>query len=197
MNTTQARASSAFVTSTTEDTSLTAMQRAASARALRALSVPVFVLGLEWIVSATNKFIGNFVTAFPAYASGLQASHIFLPGLSLMVRFPVVAAWLAIATETSLGIALVLASIFFWRGTIRIGEVVGGIALAVSAVVAVGLWLIVGRPAFWPTGNGFGSGWSVEFFLICISAALALAVAISDPDATLVMRGIRFLRRRK
>lgn len=155
---------------------------------LRALSAPIFVLGLEWIVSATNKIIGNFVGTFPAYASSLQASHIFLPGLSLMVRFPVVFAWLAIATETGLGISLVLASVFFLRGANRIWEVVAGTALALSAVVATGLWLIVGRPPFWPDGNGYGSGWPVEIFLVCISAALAFAIAVADPDVTLFMR---------
>ena len=54
-------------------------------RALRSLSVPVFVLGLEWIVSATNKIIGNFVAAFGPHASGLQTTHTFLPGFSLLV----------------------------------------------------------------------------------------------------------------
>ena len=173
----------------------TTFPSALSSRILRVLSAPVFVVGLEWIVSATNKLIGNFVQAFPSYASGLQAAHIFLPGLSLWVRFPVLTAWIAIATETGLGIALVVASFFFWRGANRIAEVLGGTALAASAFVAVGLWLIVGRPPFWPTGNGFQSGWSVEFFLIAISAALALAVALADPDATRVMRMSRLLRR--
>ena len=174
----------------------TTLPRTSSTFALRALSVPVFVIGLEWIVSGANKIIGNFVATFPAYASGLQAAHTFLPGLSLMVRFPVLAAWLAIATETGLGVALILASFFFWRGANRVWEVVGGTALGVSAVVAVGLWLIVGRPPFWPDGNGFGSGWPVEFFLVCISAALAIALAIADPEATLLMRAKRLLRRR-
>lgn len=183
MNTTLPRVSSASATGTAE-------------RTLRALSVPVFIVGLEWIVSGTNKIIGNFVGAFPAYASALQASHVFLPGLSLAVRFPVLAAKLAIATETGLGIALVLASYFFFRGANRIGEVVGGTALIVSVFVGVGLWLIVGRPPFWPTGNGFGSGWPVEFFLIAISAALGLAIALADPDATVFMRVTQRLRRR-
>jgi hypothetical protein len=180
MNTTSAQVSSAVP--------------AGSSRALRALSAPVFVLGLEWIVSGTNKIIGNFVGTFPTYASSLQASHLFLPGLSLIVHFPVVTAWLAIVTETGLGIALFLASFFFLRGANRIGEVVGGTALGVSAVVAAGLWLIVGRPPFWPTGNGYGSGWPVEFFLIAISAALAVATALADPDATLLTRVTRLLR---
>jgi hypothetical protein len=183
--------------SAVEGKNASAVQRAATSRAQRALSVPIFILGLEWIVSGANKIIGNFVGAFAAYASGLQASHIFLPGLSLMVHFPIVAAWVAIVTENGLGIALLVASFFFFRGANRIGEVVGGASLGLSAAVAVGLWLIVGRPPFWPTGNGFGSGWSVEFFLICISAALAVATALSDPDATLVMRGLRRLRQRK
>jgi uncharacterized membrane protein YphA (DoxX/SURF4 family) len=197
MNTTLWRVSSALAASTAESKNLIAMQRAAmSSRALRALSAPVFVVGLEWIVSGTNKIIGNFVGTFPAYASSLQASHIFLPGLSLIVQFPVVAAWLAIATETGLGIALVLASFFFLRGANRLWEVVGGTALGVSAVVAAGLWLIVGRPPFWPDGSGYGSGWSIEFFLASISAALALAVALADPDATVFMRVTRLLRRR-
>lgn len=164
---------------------------------LRPLSAPVFVLGLEWIVSGTNKIIGNFVAAFPAYASSLRTTHIFLPGLPLAVRFPVVAAKLAIVTEAGLGIALVVASFFFWRGANRIGEVVGGMALLVSTFVAVGLWMIVGRPPFWPTGNGFGSGWPVEFFLFAISAALGLAIALADPDATVVMRAARFVRNRR
>jgi len=163
--------------------------------AMRALSVPVFVLGLEWIVSGVNKLIGNFLGTFSSYISALQASHIFLPGLSLAVRYPLAAAWLAVVTENGLGIALVVAAFLMFRGANRIGEMVGGAALAISAVVAVGLWLIVGRPPFWPTGNGFGSGWPVEFFLICISAALAVATAIADPEATLVMRARRRLRR--
>ena len=162
---------------------------------LRALSAPVFILGLEWIVSGSNKLIGNFVGTFPAYASSLQASHIFLPGLALMVRFPVAAAWLAIVTETGLGIALVLASFFFLRGANRLWEEVGGAALALSAVVSVGLWLIVGRPPFWPDGNGYGSGWPVEFFLVSMSAALAVAIAVADPEATLYMRVKRLVRR--
>jgi hypothetical protein len=197
MNTTFPRVSSAPAAGTAESNTLIAMQRAAISRTLRALSVPVFVVGLEWIVSGTNKIIGNFVAAFSAYASSLQTTHIFLPGLSLAVRFPIVAAKLAIATETGLGVTLVLAAFCFWRGANRIGEVVGGTALLVSAFVAVGLWLIVGRPPFWPTGNGFGSGWPVEFFLIAISAALGLAVALADPDATIFMRVTRRLRRRK
>jgi uncharacterized membrane protein YphA (DoxX/SURF4 family) len=175
------------------NTTIPQVSAAMSSRALRALSAPIFVLGIEWIVSATNKLTGNFVATFPAYTSGLQASHIFLPGLSLLVRFPIAAAWLAIVTETGLGIALVLASLFFLRGTNRVAEMVGGTALAVSAVVAVGLWLIVGHPPFWVTGNGYGSAWSVEFFLVCISAALALATAVADPDATLFMRAKRLL----
>ena len=197
MNTTHPPVLTAFSAGTAERDNAIVLQRAATSRALRALSAPVFVLGLEWIVSGTNKIIGNFVSTFASYASGLQASHIFLPGLSLMVHFPIAAAWVALVTENALGIALVGASLCFFRGAHRVGEVAGGTALGLSAVVAVGLWLIVGRPPFWPTGNGFGSGWSVEFFLICISAALAVAVALSDPDATLVMRGIRFLRQRK
>lgn len=168
----------------------------ARSSALRALSAPVFVLGLEWIVSATNKIIGNFVGAFPAYASSLLASHVFLPGLSLMARYPAAAAWLAILTETGLGIALVLTSVFFLRGTNRLWSEVGGTALAVSAAVAVGLWLIVGRPPFWPTGNGFGSGWPIEFFLVTMSAALAVAIAVADPDATVYTRIKRLLRQR-
>ena len=160
----------------------------------RALSAPVFILGLEWIISGTNKIIGNFVATFPAYALGLQREHIFLPGLSLVVQFPVLAAWLAIATETGIGIALLLTAFFFLRGPNRFWEVVGGTALAVSAFVAAGLWLMVGRPPFWPDGNGYGSAWSIEFFLICISAALALAIAVADPGATLFMRVKRLLK---
>jgi hypothetical protein len=196
MNTTSPRVGSAVATGTAESNNLVAMERAATSRTLRSLGVPVFVLGLEWIVSATNKIIGNFVGTFAAYAAGLKAEHTFLPGLSIMVRFPVLAAKLAIATETGLGIGLVLASFFFWRGANRIGEVVGGITLVVSAFVAAELWLIIGRPPFWPTGNGFGSGWPVEFFLVAISAALGLAIALADPDATLFMRVKRRLRRR-
>ena len=196
MKTTIPRISSTFAASTAEGTDSIVMQRLAmSSRALHALSAPVCVVGLEWIVSGTNKIIGNFVGPFPAYASGLQAQHIFLPGLSLIVQFPVLAARLVIATETGLGIALVFASFFFWRGSTRIGEVIGGIALAASAVVAAGLWVIVGRPPFWPDGNGYGSGWPVEFFLAAISAALAVAIALADPDETLVMRVTRRLRR--
>lgn len=164
-------------------------------RILRTLSAPIFVIGLEWVVSGTNKIIGNFVGPFPAYAAGLQAQHIFLPGLSLMVRFPIAAAWLATATETGLGIALVLASFFFVFAPNRTWEIVAGTALAVSACVAAGLWLIVGRPPFWPTGAGYGSGWPVEFFLIAISVALAVALALADPDATVFMRVKRRLHR--
>ena len=171
------------------------MQRAASSRALRALSAPVLVVGLEWIVSGANKIIGNFVGTFPAYASGLQAAHTFLPGLSLLVHFPVLAAKVVTATEIGLGIALVIASFFLLRGANRIGEVVGGTALIVSAFLAAGLWLIVGRPPFWPDGNGFGSGWPIEFFLLAISAALGLAIALADPDATVFARVTRRLHR--
>lgn len=162
-------------------------------RTVRSLSAPIFVVGLEWIVSGTNKIIGNFVGPFPAYVSSLQASHTFLPGLSLAVQFPFLAARLAIATEIALGIALVLASFFFWRGGNRIWEAVAGTALAVSAFVATGLWLMIGRPPFWLTGNGYQSGWPVEFFLVAISAALAVAIALADPEGTVVMRVRRFL----
>ena len=164
--------------------------------ALRALSAPVFVVGLEWIVSGTDKIIGNFVGPFAAYASSLQAEHIFLPGLSLMVKYPVPAARLAIATETGLGLTLILASFFFLRGPNRIWEVICSTALGASALVAAGLWLIVGRPPFWPHGNGYGSGWPVEFFLVSISAALAVAIALADPDGTLIARARRLLRRK-
>lgn len=163
---------------------------------LRVLAAPVLVVGLEWVVSATNKIIGPFVGPFPAYVSALQAQHIFLPGLSLAVRFPLVAALLAIATETALGVTLVLSAFFFLRGANRIWEMVAGTALGVSAFVATGLWLIMGRPPFWPDGVPFGSGWPVEFFLVCISAALAVAIAIADPENTLVARFMRFLRER-
>ena len=172
------------------------IRSADSTAAIRALSAPIFVIGLEWIVSGMNKIIGNFVATFPSYASSLQSSHIFLPGLSLMVHFPVVAAYIAIVTETGLGITLVLTSFFFLRRATRIWELVGSTALALSAVVSGGLWLIVGRPAFWPDGNGYGSGWPIEFFLISISAALALAVAVADHDVTLIARLGRLLRRR-
>lgn len=163
---------------------------------LRVLSAPILVVGLEWIVSGTNKIIGDFVGPFPAYVSALQAQHTFLPGLSLAVQFPMLAARLAIATEIGLGITLIVASLFFFRGASRIWEAVAGTALAVSAVVATGLWLLVGRPPFWPDGVGFQSGWPVEFFLVAISAALAVSIAVADPDETLVMRASRFLRRR-
>jgi len=165
--------------------------------ALRALSAPVFVLGLEWIVSGINKIIGNFVGPFAAYVSTLQAQHVFLPGLSLMVEFPVLAARLAIATETGLGITLILASFFFLRGANRIWESICSTALGASTIVAAALWLIMGRPPFWPTGNGYASGWSIEFFLVSISAALTVAIALADPDGTLLMRGARLLRRRR
>ncbi|HEY2473257.1 MAG TPA: hypothetical protein VGI19_00510 [Candidatus Cybelea sp.] len=165
-------------------------------RAVRALSAPIFVVGLEWMVSGTNKIIGNFVGPFAAYVSSLQAAHTFLPGLSLAVQFPLLAARLAIATEIALGVALVLSSFFFLRGANRIWEVVAGTALAASAFVSTGLWLLIGRPPFWPTGNGFQSGWPVEFFLVAISVALAIAIALADPEGTLVMRARRALRRR-
>ncbi len=195
MKTTIPRVSSTFATGTESENLIVTQRVAMSSRALRALSAPVFVVGLEWIVSGTNKIIGNFVGPFPAYAAGLQAQHIFLPGLSLIVQYPVIAARLVIATEIGLGIALVLASFFFWRGSTRIGEVVGGIALAASALVAAGLWVIVGRPPFWPDGNGYGSGWPVEFFLAAISVALAVAITLADPEETLVMHLTRRLRR--
>ena len=168
-----------------------------SRRAFRALSAPLFVVGLEWIVSGTNKIFGNFVGPFPAYVSSLQAQHIFLPGLSLIAQFPAAAAWVAISTENGLGITLVLASFFFLRGASPIWEVVASTALGVSAFVAAGLWLMVGRPPFWPSGNGYGPGWPIEFFLVSISAALAVAIALADPDGTLFMRAKRFLRQRK
>jgi hypothetical protein len=109
---------------------------------------------------------------------------------------PGLAARLVIATETGLGIALVITAFFFLRGANRIWEAVGGIALAVSAFVATGLWLIVGRPPFWPDGNGYGSGWPIEFFLISISAALAFSIALADPDGTVLMHVTRLVRRR-
>jgi hypothetical protein len=173
-------------------------QRAAmSDWALRALSAPIFVVGLEWIVSGTNKIIGNFVGPFSAYVSGLHAEHIFLPGLSLAMKFPVLAARLAIGTEIALGTTLLLASFFFLRRANRAWELVATAALAVSALVATGLWLMVGRPPFWPTGNGYGSGWPVEFFLVCISLALAFAIELADPDGTLLLYAARLVRRRK
>lgn len=166
--------------------------------AFRALSAPVFVLGLEWTVSATNKILGNFVGAFPAYVSGLQTQHVFLPGLSVIAQFPAVAAKVAIATEAGLGIVLLLASFVFLRGANRFWESVGGVALSLSAIVGAGLWLMVGRPPFWPdpSSNGYGSGWPIEFFLVSISAALAASIAITAPEATLLMRVTRLLRRR-
>ena len=164
----------------------------------RALSAPVFVLGLEWTVSATNKILGNFVGAFPAYVSGLQAQHIFLPGLSVMARVPAIAAKVAIATETGLGIVLLLASLVFLRGANRFWESVGGAALLLSTIVGAGIWLMVGRPPFWPdaASNGYGSGWPIEFFLVSISAALAASIAIAAPEATLLMGVMRLLRGR-
>jgi len=174
------------------------VQRAAmTRRAFRALAPPIFVVGLEWLVSGTNKLIGNFVGTFPAYVSGLQAEHTFLPGLSLMAKAPILAAWLAIVTENVLGITLLLASVALLFRAKRIWEVVAGTALVVSTFVAAGLWLIVGRPPFWPDGVGYGSGWPIEFFLLCISAALTVAIAFADPDETLVMRATRFLHHRK
>ena len=155
------------------------------------------MVGVEWLVSGCNKLIGNFVETFPAYVSGLQAQHTFLPGLSLMVRFPTQTAWLAIATENLLGVTLVLASVALLFRTKRIWEVLASTALVVSTFVAAGLWLIVGRPPFWPDGVGYGSGWPIEFFLLCISAALTVAIAFADPDETLVTRAKRLLRHRK
>ena len=173
------------------------MQRAAmTRRALRALAPRIFVVGVEWLVSGCNKLIGNFVETFPAYVSGLQAQHTFLPGLSLMVRFPTQTAWLAIATENLLGVTLVLASVALLFRTKRIWEVLASTALVVSTFVAAGLWLIVdGR--ILADGVGYGSGWPIEFFLLCISAALTVAIAFADPDETLVMRAKRLLRHRK
>jgi uncharacterized membrane protein YphA (DoxX/SURF4 family) len=198
MNTTVPSFSSAFAEGAEKNEHSIAMQHAAMSRGtIRALSAPVFVVGLEWIVSGTNKIIGNFVGPFPAYASSLQAQRIFLPGLSIAVQFPVLAAWLVIATEIGLGITLVLTSFSFLLGANRVWETVGSIALCVSAVVAAGLWIIVGRPPFWPDGNGYGSGWPVEFFLVSISAALVVAIALADPDGTLFMRAKRLLRRRE
>jgi hypothetical protein len=197
MNTTVPSFSSAFAEGAEKNEHSIAMQHAAMSRGtIRALSAPVFVVGLEWIVSGSNKIIGNFVGPFPAYASSLQAQRIFLPGLSLVVHFPVVAAWLVIATEIGLGLTLVLTSFFFLRGGNRIWEVVGSIALGGSAVVSTGLWLIVGRPPFWPDGNGYGSGWPVEFLLVSISIALVVAIALADPGGTLFVRAKRLLHRR-
>jgi hypothetical protein len=180
----------------TNGTGVEELQRTAiSRRALRALSVPVSVVGLEWAVSATNKIIGNFVGLFATYTATLQAQHVSLPGLSLAVHYPILAARLVIATESALGIVLLACALVFLRGANRIWEVIAGTALSVSAVVAVALWMIVGSPPFWPNGNGFGSGWPVEFFLVAISAALAIATAIADPDGTLVVRLARRVRR--
>ena len=187
----------AIVGDATRDEKSRAMERAETSRILRVLSAPIFIVGLEWTISGANKIIGNFIGPFPAYVSSLQAQHIFLPGLSLAVQFPLFAARLAIATEIGLGVSLVLASLFFLRGASRIWEVVACIALMVSALAAAALWIIVGRPPFWPTGNGYASGWPVEFFLVCISAALVVAIALADPEETLVMRTRRYLLRRK
>ena len=161
------------------------------------LSAPIFIVGAEWAVSGTNKIIGNFTGPFPAYVSSLQAQHVLLPGLALAVQFPLIAARLAIATEIALGLSLVLASFFFLRGTNRIWEVVACLALTVSALAGAALWVIVGMPPFWPTGNGYASGWPVEFFLVCISAALVVAIALADPEETLVARARRYWRRRR
>jgi hypothetical protein len=148
-----------------------ATELAETSRILRVLSAPIFVVGLEWTISGANKIVGNFIGPFPAYVSSLQAQHIFLPGLSLAVQFPLIAA--------------------------RVAIVIACVALTISALAASALWTIVGSPPFWLTGNGYASAWPVEFFLICISAALVVAIALADPEQTLVMRARRYWLQRK
>lgn len=163
-------------------------QNAMTRWALRALSVPIFIVGLEWIVSGANKIVGNFLGPFPAYVSSLQAAHTPLPGLGLAVEFPVIAARAAIATEIAIGITLVLSAFFFLRGPNRAWEFAGSTALLASAFVATGLWVTIGRPPFWLTGNGYGSAWPVEFFLVVVSLALTVGIALADPEGTLLRR---------
>lgn len=175
-----------------QDFTISATQQTAMTRwALRALSVPVFIVGLEWIVSGANKIVGNFLGPFPAYVSSLQAAHTPLPGLGLAVHFPLIAARAAIATEIAIGVTLVLSAFFFVRGPNRAWEFAGSTALLASAFVAFGLWIVIGRPPFWLTGNGYGSAWPVEFFLVVVSLALTVAIALADPDGTLLRRLIR------
>ena len=195
MKTSLSGLSSAPANGVVKNDALTAQRAPVNARTLRALAAPIIVVGLEWIVSGSNKIIGDFVRPFPAYASALQAQHTFLPGLSLIVRFPVLTAWLVILTESGLGIALILTAFFFLRGVSRVWEMVGSIALVISTFFSAGIGLSIGRPPFWPDGNGYGSGWPVEFFLITISASLAIAIAFADPDETIFMRARRSLRR--
>lgn len=129
--------------------------------ASRALAAPLLVLGLEWGVSASNKFLGHFVDGFPSYIHGLLQSNVFLPGLRLIGRFPIAAAYAAEATEAVMAILLIAAAFALWRGIDRVGVPLAEATSALSAVVSTMLWLMLGHQPFWPTAainNGFGAG---------------------------------------
>lgn len=192
MKTTTDHVSAAPFAGTADGRNESAAQPAATSKwALRALSVPIFIVGLEWIVSGTNKIVGNFLGPFPAYVTSLEAAHTPLPGLSFAVQFPLIAARVAIATEIAIGVTLVLSAFFFFRGPNRAWEFAGSTALLASAFVATGLWIMIGRPPFWLTGNGYGSAWPVEFFLVVVSLALTVGIALADPEGTLLRRLMR------
>jgi hypothetical protein len=150
----------------------------------KAIAAPLLVVGLEWSVSAANKYIGSFVADFPRYVASLQQQHVFLPGLSLMARFPRVFAYYAIEAETVLAFLMIAAAIIFWRRSSPFWDSLAAAAVTLSSIVAFTLYLIVGHPPFWPdrSSNGLGSGWPIEFFLFAISVALAVSIAVADPD---------------
>lgn len=154
-----------------------------SRTAHKAIAAPLLIVGLEWSVSAANKYHGGFVANFPAYAKALQHEGLFLPGLQLLAVFPKEFAYLALATESILAFVLVAAAFIFWRGISRTWDVLAAAAVTLSAIMALALYLIVGHPAFWPdaSSSGYGSGWPIEFFLASMSAALAVAIAVADP----------------
>jgi hypothetical protein len=154
-----------------------------SRTAHKAIAAPLLIVGLEWLVSAANKYLGGFVAHFPAYATALQQERLFLPGLHVLAMFPKEFAYLALATESLLAFVLIAAAFIFWRGISRTWDVLAAAAVTVSAVMALGLYLMVGHPPFWPdpSSSGYASGWPIEFFLASMSAALAVAIAVADP----------------
>jgi hypothetical protein len=149
----------------------------------KAVAAPLLIVGLEWSVSAANKYFGGFVASFPAYATALQHERLFLPGLHLLAFFPTEIAYLALATESLLAFVLIAAACIFWREINQTWDALAGAAVTVSAMMALALYLMVGHPPFWPdpSSSGYGSGWPIEFFLASMSAALAVAIAVADP----------------